>query len=40
MIAEVEISTTNGAAAAPTCNVHNLWKNLLISMWGREVNGR
>jgi hypothetical protein len=30
---------TNGAAAAPTCNVHNLWINLLISMWGREVNG-
>jgi hypothetical protein len=21
------------------CNVHNLWINLLITTWGREVNG-
>ncbi len=21
-------------------HVHNLWINLLISMWGREVNGQ
>jgi hypothetical protein len=21
------------------CNVHNLWINLLIIVWGREVNG-
>jgi len=21
------------------CNVHNLWTNLLIITWGREVNG-
>jgi hypothetical protein len=37
---ESGIPAMNGAAAAPTCNVHNLWINLLISMWGREVNGR
>src|SRR5215469_6971216 len=40
VIALVGFPTTNGAAAAPTCNVHNLWINLLISMWGREVNGQ
>jgi len=40
MIAEVGVSGDEWGCCAPTCDVHNLWKNLLIICWGREVNGR
>ena len=30
----------NGEGCCTKCNVHNLWKNLLIICWGREVNGQ
>ncbi|MGO8885239.1 MAG: hypothetical protein ACLPUO_21340 [Streptosporangiaceae bacterium] len=33
-------ATTKDPAITQVSNVHNLWKNLLITKWGREVNSK
>jgi hypothetical protein len=39
MIAELFTGRRRMTGYSAMCNVHNLWINLLITTWGREVNG-
>jgi hypothetical protein len=39
-MAQVGISDDEWGGGCTDVHVHNLWINLLISMWGREVNGQ
>jgi hypothetical protein len=40
MIAQVRDFHDERGGCCTDVHVHNLWINLLISMWGREVDGQ
>jgi len=39
MVAEFEAPGDRWGGNCTAVHVHNLWKNLLIRRWGREVTG-